>query len=35
MTPKVYIPEVVNVNHDNEMDFIKVYQDSEEECEVL
>ncbi len=32
MTPKVFIPEVTNVNQDDAKDFIKVYLDSEEEC---
>lgn len=35
MTPRVIIPEVSNVNKDNESDFMKIFQDSEEECEYV
>lgn len=35
MTPKVYIPEVTNVNHDNERDFELIYNDNEEIEEIL
>ncbi len=35
MTPKVLIPEVTNVNRDNERDFELLYEDSEQECEYL
>lgn len=35
MTPKVYIPEVTNVNQSNESDFSKLYEECDDDCVVL
>lgn len=35
MTPKVVFPEVQNVSKDAERDFVKVFQESDDDCEVI
>jgi hypothetical protein len=35
MTPKLVWPEVTNVSQDAERDFVKVYEETDETCELV